>query len=73
MEPNRTEPSGHPQSQRAPEVADAIQLVCEDCGAVEHSQGLLAQLGQHLLEHNSFEARSAEVTVFGLCVHCRRG
>ncbi len=72
MEPNRSEPSGQPQTRRAPEVADAIQLVCDDCGSVEHGQGLLAQLGQHLLESNDFEARSAEVTVFGLCVHCRQ-
>ena len=73
LDPNQTMPSDKQTSESPQEVADAIHLVCEDCGAVDHSEGLLAQLGLHLAENHGFEARSAEVTVFGLCVHCRQG
>ncbi len=49
-----------------------IQLVCEDCGALEDHRGVfVAQLHDHLTNAVGFKARATEATVFGLCVHCQ--
>ena len=50
---------------------DAIHLVCEECGAVDYGEGLSAELTSQVDASHGFAIRSAEITVFGLCVHCR--
>jgi len=51
---------------------DAIHLVCIGCRTVTHHAGeFVERLREHLDEHHGFLPHSTDVTVSGLCPHCR--
>ena len=53
---------------------DGVHLVCEDCGAIEEAEAVMAaQLSGRVESAYGFVARATKVTVFGRCAHCLTG
>ncbi|MDH3682674.1 MAG: hypothetical protein OEV40_22305 [Acidimicrobiia bacterium] len=71
MNADRSPDRGQDGPGRATGSRQTMHLVCDDCGAVEDGEGPISELIGHLEGSYGFEPRSAELTVFGLCRHCR--